>query len=487
MKKYIKFILVILLIFANFSCEDLLTEEPYSFYDQGTFFENKEAGYSALSGVMSNFNGWGIRSPIYIYMGMTDNHLIGRDLGHGTRSPLFFYNFTPSNSYVRQMYQLFYRSIYRANTVMEQIEEATYSQEVRQKQIAEARFYRAYSYFHLVRLFGEVPLVTSIADVDRIDDITRTDLESIYQFMIKDFKFAAGNLPDQASQIPGRPINLTANAYLAEVYATRSGPETRIGGGHDEWQNAIDEATKVVQGISIQPTYYEIFTEANQNSGEILYSLQMMNEWGHDNSSAGWYPRVSSNGRNKTGLSKDFINAFEPGDERALYTFRTVFDDNPNYSPFADSEPDSAVWGKVWFDNILGVETPATCMILKRVSGVKLLLAEAINEQSGPNADAYQHINDIRERAGLAPLSGLSQAEFRDAVRNERRVELACEFTRYMDLKRWGILIERINEARPLNYDNFEPVEEFRVLLPFPQDELDRHQGLTNADQNPGY
>ena len=71
-----------------------------------------------------------------------------------------------------------------------------------------------------------------------------------------------------------------------------------------------------------------------------------------------------------------------------------------------------------------------------RYADVLLMLAEAINEQGGPTAEAYDHLNAVRTRAGLEELSGLDQVSFRDAVLKERRVELAFENHRWFDLKR---------------------------------------------------
>jgi len=128
------------------------------------------------------------------------------------------------------------------------------------------------------------------------------------------------------------------------------------------------------------------------------------------------------------------------------------------------------------------------------------MLAEAINESSGPSGEAYGHLNAIRSRAGLAPLSGLSQAAFREAVLKERRIELAFENHRWLDLKRtmttpelvsflnaYG-LRERANPTTsrggiPFSNDDFV-FEAYQVLFPIPEVQMRINP---STRQNPGY
>ena len=118
--------------------------------------------------------------------------------------------------------------------------------------------------------------------------------------------------------------------------------------------------------------------------------------------------------------------------------------------------------------------------IYMRLAEVYLIAAEAENEANGP-ANAYQYINPVRERAGLAPLSGLSQKQFRTAVRNERRHELYDERKRLFDLLRWGNLVERTLLVKPE-----AQVQPFHTLWPIPQSATNRNPAL-QSDQNPGY
>ena len=118
--------------------------------------------------------------------------------------------------------------------------------------------------------------------------------------------------------------------------------------------------------------------------------------------------------------------------------------------------------------------------IYMRLGEVYLIAAEAENEANGPG-NAHAFINPVRARAGLDPLSGLSQEQFRDAVRNERRHELYDERKRYFDLLRWGNVIERTKAVKPT-----ANIQAHNILWPIPQDAIDRNPAL-KGNQNPGY
>jgi hypothetical protein len=135
-----------------------------------------------------------------------------------------------------------------------------------------------------------------------------------------------------------------------------------------------------------------------------------------------------------------------------------------------------------------------------RYSDVLLMLAEAINEESGPTSEAYGYLNQVRERAGLDPLSGLDKESFREAVLKERRMELAFENHRWFDLKRtmspteltaflnaYGEF-EKSNPTTPRSGIPFSAADfqfqEHEVLFPIPADQIRINPDLT---QNPGY
>lgn len=128
------------------------------------------------------------------------------------------------------------------------------------------------------------------------------------------------------------------------------------------------------------------------------------------------------------------------------------------------------------------------------------MLAEAINEQSGPNDEAYGYLNEVRDRADLTPVSGLSQDEFRSVLLHERRVELAFENHRWFDLRRTlstseiielfdaHAALEKANPTTPRGIVPFSAGDyefnAFEILFPIPDRELLVNPKLS---QNEGY
>ena len=128
-----------------------------------------------------------------------------------------------------------------------------------------------------------------------------------------------------------------------------------------------------------------------------------------------------------------------------------------------------------------------------RLADVMLLLAEVSNELAGPSAESLVLLNAVRERAGIEvyTLGELaSKYAFREAVRKERRVELALENQYWFDLLRWGTAVSRVNEFFRIEpffsaYDfTVNPIEEWQTMLPIPQSVKNVNSEVA---QNPGY
>ncbi|MEX2403687.1 MAG: RagB/SusD family nutrient uptake outer membrane protein, partial [Balneolales bacterium] len=149
---------------------------------------------------------------------------------------------------------------------------------------------------------------------------------------------------------------------------------------------------------------------------------------------------------------------------------------------YGRGEPYLKKWTDIGRDNLAerGNNTD-TQIPIYRYAEILLFIAEAENEaNSGPTPEAYLAINEVRERAGIDPLSGLGQEQFREAVRKEREFELAFELKRFYDIKRWDIFMEVFTEY-PNSQGN---VQEHHVYYPIPQREIQLNPGL---GPNEGY
>lgn len=138
--------------------------------------------------------------------------------------------------------------------------------------------------------------------------------------------------------------------------------------------------------------------------------------------------------------------------------------------------------------------TPINFPIL-RYSDVLLMLAEAENEINGPSILAYECINEVRDRAGLGALSGLSKDEFREAIKNERAMELCFEASRRWDLIRWGEfyskMIDMANYVIKTGWNtshsyaaNYYKVTPAYIYFPIPDWEMSKNKAAT---QNSGW
>jgi hypothetical protein len=118
---------------------------------------------------------------------------------------------------------------------------------------------------------------------------------------------------------------------------------------------------------------------------------------------------------------------------------------------------------------------------LMRYADVLLMKAEALNSMGDKSNDKYTYINQVRKRAGIADLAGLTQEQFSDAVLKERMLELCCEHHRRFDLLRFGKLIDANKAAYGIQ------LQEKHLLYPIPQQAIDNNEAFNPKDQNPGY
>jgi starch-binding outer membrane protein, SusD/RagB family len=180
--------------------------------------------------------------------------------------------------------------------------------------------------------------------------------------------------------------------------------------------------------------------------------------------------------------SQDFINSFEPGDKRKLVTVDTIYRNNlgayvrRNYvKKFLDSSSAASI--------LSSSDWPINYPLL-RGEDVMLMYAEAINETSGPTAEAIALVNRIRNRAGLANINPTTKADFKLALEKERRSEFGFEGLYWYDLVRTGRALDVMNPWLQANYSG-KTIDQTQLIYPIPRSEMLVKPGL--YDQNPGY
>lgn len=450
------------------ACEkNFLDKQPITQVTPDVAFSDAEAAEKLIQGVYD-----GMYSDYFIWDFITngdvasDNAYAGGDNQANISIDEFRVNSTNANA--DRDWANLYTNIKNANLVLDNvpnIDDPVLDEGNRRNQIlAEARAIRAYNYFHLVRLWGEVPLVLRVpANIQEMQS-PRSSVEAIYQQMIEDLEFAAANARTSAPN-KGIITQGAAHAILAQVYAAKPNPE---------WAKVVEHAdATLAAGYSLFPDYNGLFERANENNSEAIWEMQF-DGWGgaHGN----WMPSllVGDGWKRFNTPSNDLVDAYDAaGDEvrkNAAITFRNV-----STAEWADD-----FWPKSNFPYVNKYRSDdQTNAYLIRLAEIILLKAEALNELSaGGWAQAKPLVDQIRERVDLPATTATNQQSMRDAIALERRLELAFEGYRWFDLLRTGKAVEVMNAVTDGNGEKLYNISSNQLLWPLPQKEIDRNPNL---------
>ncbi|TCN51485.1 RagB/SusD family nutrient uptake outer membrane protein [Flavobacterium circumlabens] len=384
------------------------------------------------------------------------------------------------------------------------------SPDVIKNTIAEAHFFRAVSYFYLVRLFGPVPIIEDNLALAKNPMVNNNRIEDVYKFIENDLKYAAANLKSKVRLRGSSTVNVfvsqgTAEAFLAKIYLYKK-----------DYTNARAMAEKVINSgeFGLLPNYGDLFLTSKNNNEESIYSWQWsgaVNEYQAGNPSNVQYGLDILNDNASYGAvytpTNDIQQAFEVGDVRRKESYIIYGDTLPNIKA-ADSL--GFVVSKKKFPNILdatgaavkkyvvgqatGETGPAdkwgsmsNCNYIMRYADVLLIHAEAIlagaNETSDPNAK--ESFNKIRRRAGLSELNTNTPLT-KKALFQERRVEFAFEGEFWYDLGRLprAEAIDLISKQdRGSDYEgvkHYTPVET-DFIFPKPANDVRKNPKLKEA------
>lgn len=412
------------------------------------------------------------------------------------------FNITSFNPILKLMWAQCYFGILRANLVVNKIPQVpVMSDAVRKRSLGEGKFLRALYYYHLVRLFGDVPLYTNIINAEEAATIARSPKSQVYDQIIADLKAADTLLPNTYSGAnKGRASAGTSRGLLAAVYLTLGDKTNAAAMAKD----VIDHAS--LYGYELWTDYADNFNLDKENGKESLFEVQYRSGGGQWNDyGAGqklntfFGPRfkdvVQSNGYGWNVPTKDFADSYEktgsdystiidkrrnrtmwiPGDRWDTYTQPAQLAGSPlglnvkkYFVPITNTLGDNGGW------------TCALNVPIMRYSEVLLTYAEAAGITSGK-----MYVDQVRARAGLAPLpSSLSPTQYINAIYEERRHEFAFEMHRWYDLLRYPKDIDPdyfLHVMRAAGKNNIQAKHRY---MPIPQEEIDKNRNLT---QNEGY
>jgi hypothetical protein len=538
--------------------DDFLERTPSDQVSSADFFtQEKDLVYALNSAYASiGFNSWGTEygysTDLLRIEALTDNALdhhswnAGYRLADGTASSY--------DGYVETRWKERYRGIQRVNRIMEGADGVTdINEDYKARLLAEAKFLRAFFYFDLVYLFGDVPFLTASlnpedttptegadGEKEASEATKRTDKSIIMDAIVKDLADAATNLPNTySSEDLGRVTKGAALSMKARILLYQ-----------EKWGEAAIAAKEVMDlGIyTIHPSYSEMFTYEGIGNSEVIFDLQEVKD--SDNQ---WNFTVQNYGPNSAGgwssgcPMQSLVDSYECTDGKTIAK-SALFDPN---NPYANRDPRMSYsilypgndWRDGVFNTIPGATYPGKGIvsgddltdgtggqwnktatgynwlkyiseddidngdywngsihyILIRYAEVLLTYAEAKVENGDIDQSVYDAINEVRQRADVnmpVVIAGKSQDELRTILRRERRVELAFEGLRLMDIRRWKIA-EDVMPGVPegLTYTDSKGKQvtlswgtrvfdkNKHYVWPIPQAEID----ITHIQQNPGW
>jgi len=533
----------ILLVLAGCS-DDFLERSPSDQVSSTNFFTQEKDLVYAVNAVYAaiGFNSWettyGYSTDLLRIENLTDNALDHHSWNAGYR--LADGSASAYDWYVEHRWRERYRGIQRANRIFEGADGVTdILTEKKLRLLAEAKFLRAYFYFDLVYLFGDVPFITNSLTPDEAAESTRTDKQTILNAMVEDLSAAATDLPDvYSSDDLGRVTKGAAISLKARILLYQ-----------EKWAEAASAAKEVMDMsiYSIYPSYQKMFTYEGINNSEVIFDLQEMHE-------KQWNFTMQNYGPNSTGgwssgcPLQSLVDSYECTDGNTI-DVSPLFDPN---QPYANRDPrltHSILYpGNDWrggvFNSIPGATYPgkeivsgddltdgtggqwnktatgynwlkyiseedidngdywngAIHFILIRYAEILLTYAEAKIENDDIDQSVYDAINEVRQRPDVnMPLitPGKTKEQLRTIVRRERRVELAFEGLRLLDIRRWKIA-EQVMPGTPDGLTYTDPISSEEVTLswgersfnpnkhylwPIPQAEID----ISHLEQNPGW
>jgi hypothetical protein len=383
---------------------------------------------------------------------------------------------TAGNSISLEIYKGCYKAIQGANNVLAHYSTAQGNPDQLNIIAGEAYFLRAFGYFWLVRLFGDIPLLTSSDFSLDLLNIEKTNVNDVYALITEDLSQAEVLLPNSKRDI-GRPNKGTAKAFLADVYLTMGGWPVK---DPSKYALAAEKAKEVIDnhttyGFQLLASFTDVFENDPTKNGtaEDVFDITANKQGtGTYNSMYGWREMPSEMGGWDCCYTEiNFFNNFPEGIRKDV-TFATSYTKSDGtvltYQQLITKHP---FFKKFWINHGLpgyAGERSSLPVVMMRYAHVLTIYAEAMARSAGPDALAYTCLNDIRKRAGLNELNGLTAEDFASAVVQERAWEFAGEFTRWFDLVR----LEKVEEANsnrdPLEPQITQPMDESVYTIPIP-------------------
>jgi hypothetical protein len=525
------YLLILASVLTCSSCSDFLEEVPRDEMSSNQFFSQPAHAHNAVNSLYRNgapqiFNSaasyGGSRAMLGNYMsGFFDNEYKGQE-PHVQHSQQLTLNGNNLADYLGNIWADLYRGIARANNAIKYIPTTPGLPDNESKKLlAEAKFFRAYAYYYLVRMYGPVPLVTE--PYESLDElyVERAPIKEIYDLITADLEFAVeeGGLSKASMAGNGNRITEgTAATLLAEVYLTMSGYPLQ----ENRYADAAAMAKRVINSgpysltqhnrddngnVDLSNSAYNKLRKADVTPNEYIYFIEYTVGIAHNN-----YPVYTLPVAMASEVAYGITNgAYLPVPE-FLWGYDKENDlrvQEKQYFHSSLTKPNGSTLNfrtapYMWYDDNAIFETAASGkdIVVYSYADVLLIAAEAIAKSEGVTGEAVNYLAQVKDRAYWKKdiseikieLSGLSADQFVEQVWSERYRELVFEFSLWFDIQRTRKFpVTSENSNGQISYVNVvgqtnqwgRTIEEKHLLFPLPVTELQRNPSL--GGNNPGY
>jgi len=480
MKKIIGSLFIVLSSFMMSCSEDFINLDPISSVSVDRLYQTDKDFQDALTAVYNVFQTQ--YQNFYIFGDIRADDFWQEIYKGNSWSYSDTFATTSSDGLMNSTWQNYYRAIFRINTILLKIADADPALVPnKERYIGEAKFLRALAYFDLVRIFGDVPLVTTPLTIEEGYTTGREKVNTIYdQLIIPDLQAAESALPaSYASADIGRPTKGAAKSILGRVYMTLS-----------RFQLAETKLLEVTSmGYELLPNFNDVFNYSNEHHKEYIFDIEYEEGMGEGslftnrflpNSNAmALFFGVGGYGDEQMSPTDTYMNLFAENDERKDITVGIkggYFNKEGQFVRIPTNT--SQTYTKKYLTPVSAANDSKANWKVIRYSDVLLMYAEALNENN-KTADAVPVLNQVRTRAGLEgyPLD-MTQAETRDAIVLERRLEFGAEGLRWFDLLRTG---QAYNVMKDFG------MQDYMTVFPLPLSQIQLINDPTLFPQNLGY
>lgn len=469
-------IIAVLAVCTLSACNDFLDEKLKGDFNSDNIFSNATQAQLAVNGI---YNAATYCTDLWKFGDVASDDAV-KGGGDGDQSDLIYiddFSASADNGVLSEFWQASYETISRANNVIAYVPAIDMDVTLRNRYIAEAKFFRAFAYFYLVNIFGEVPLKL----LPQIDDasihVGLSPVSTIYGQIEQDLRDAAPELSVSYSSTDlGRVTRGAAYGLLAKTQL---------------YQQKYGDVLTTIQLIDdlniydLERPYSNLFKLGGEDSEEVLFAVRFLSGQnpGLGNSLNQWLAPQNESGYYFDAPTQSYVDVFDEKQENGEDDLRLDASIGRDGKEWFNGETFSSAWSPATGYLVKKHNQPldevgkgtkgdgGLAYIYLRYADILLMKAEALNENHQPDL-AKIEVDRVRDRAGLAGVSAVTESAMRETIRKERRKELGFEFHRFFDLMRWGK--DAAESALGSSFRWQEP----RFYYPIPQSEKDANLGI---------